>query len=118
MWWKEENWPTLKKSLERRRNPAVNKVYDAACLELGEDPVPQMTVANFFQSIGSKPIKFENTSPLRNQTLLLQRQVKYVEDIIFTRDMANLGMSMKEVIKNISDIGQESSYVQSENHLD
>ena len=46
-WWKEENWPRLKKVLERRRNPVVNGVYDAACLELGRDPVTQMTVANF-----------------------------------------------------------------------
>ena len=35
LWCKEENWPRLKKAMERRRDPAVNKVRDAACLELG-----------------------------------------------------------------------------------
>ena len=42
----------------------------------------------------------------------------YVEDIIVTRDTANLGVPMREVIQIISDIGQAISYVQVENHLD
>ena len=50
--------------------------------------------------------------------LLSQRQEKYVEDISVTRDMEKLGMSRREVIYMISDIGQASSYVQAENHLD
>ena len=36
----------------------------------------------------------------------------------FTRDKGNLGMSIREAIKKISDIGQACSYVQAENHLD
>ena len=50
--------------------------------------------------------------------LLLQMQVKYVEDIIFTRDTEELGMSRKEVIQGMSYMGQSSSYVQADNHLD
>ena len=111
LWWKEENWPTLKKSLDTWSNPAVNGVCD-------EDTVPQMTVTLFLQNIGSKPITFYNDSPPRNQALLSQRQVTYVGDIFFTRDTENLGISMREVIQMISDIGQSSSYVQAENHLD
>ena len=49
--------------------------------------------------------------------LLLQRQVKYVEDTLFTRDTDNLGISRKEMIQAISDIVQASYYVQAENHL-
>ena len=75
----------LKKALERRRNPEVNEVCD-------EDPIPRMTVNNCSQSIVSKPITFENSSPLRNQALLSQRQVNYVEYIRVTRDTENLGM--------------------------
>ena len=56
-----------------------------ACLGLGEDPVPQMTVENCLKIIGSKPIMFENASPLIKQAFLSQRQVKYVEDIICYR---------------------------------
>ena len=41
-----------------------------------------------------------------------------MEDIVVTRDTANLGMLRKEVIKFISDIGQANSCVQSENQLD
>ena len=37
---KEENLPRLKKYLGRLRNPAVNGVCDADCLELGKDTVP------------------------------------------------------------------------------
>ena len=40
-----------------------------------------------------------------------------MEDIIVKRDTANLGMSSKEVIQVISDIGQKSFYVKAENHL-
>ena len=50
--------------------------------------------------------------------MLSDIQVNYVEDITVTRDMANLGMSRKEAIQAISDIVQESSYVQAKNHLD
>ena len=45
-------------------------------------------------------------------------QVKYVDDIIVTRDMSNLGMSRREVIHTISYIVQACSYVQVDNHLD
>ena len=40
LWWKEDNWPRLKKDMERRRNPEVNGVFNKACLELGKDSVP------------------------------------------------------------------------------
>ena len=79
LWWKEENWPTLKKALERQRNPDVNGVCYAACLELDDYLVPQMTFVNCFQRIGSKPIKSDISFLPRNQALLLQSQVKHVE---------------------------------------
>ena len=103
--------PTLKKDMERWRNTAVNGVCD-------EYPVPQMTLKICLQRIGSKSIKFENASPLRKQVFISQSQVKYVEDITVTKETENIGMSSKEVIHMISEIGQASSYVQAENHLD
>ena len=51
LWWKEENCPSLNKSMERRRNPAVNGVCDAACLDLGEDTVPRQTVTIFCKGL-------------------------------------------------------------------
>ena len=71
----------------------VNGVCDAACSELGEDPVPRITGANCLQRIGSKPISYENYCPPINQALILQRQVKYVEDIIVTRDTEKFRIS-------------------------
>ena len=50
--------------------------------------------------------------------LLSHNQVKYIEDILVTRDTVNLGMLRLEVIQKISHIAQASSYVQADNHLD
>ena len=95
LWQTEEKCPRPNKALEIRINLAVNGVCNADYLELGEDPVPRQTVTNFLQRINSKPITYENASPQINQALLSQRQVEYVEDIIVTRDTANLGMKRR-----------------------
>ena len=58
------------------------------------------------QRIGSKSITYKNDPPPRNQALISQSQVEYVEDIFVTRDTENLGMTRREVIHKISDIGQ------------
>ena len=63
LWWKEENWPSLKKDMDRGRNPVVNGVCEADFLELVEDPVPRKTVTNFLQRTDSKPITYENAFP-------------------------------------------------------
>ena len=76
-----------------------------ACLELGLDQVPRKTVYNVLRRIGRKPITYENVFPDKKRALLSNSQVKYVEDIIIKRDIANLGMSMHEVIKVISELG-------------
>ena len=43
---------------------------------------------------------------MKNRVLLSENQVKYVEDIVVKRDIANLGMARKDVIQVISDLGQ------------
>ena len=50
----------------------------AACLELGKDPIPQMTLANFFQRIGKNRITFDYSFPPIKQELISQGQVNYV----------------------------------------
>ena len=75
-------------------------------------------MTNCLQIIGSKPIAYKNAFPPIKWALLSQRQVDYFEYVIFTRDTVDLGMSRREVINMISDIGKEISYVQSDNHLD
>ena len=98
--------------MEIRKNPEVNGVCDVACLELGEDTVTQQTGTNCLHRIGKNPIIYENYFPLREQELLSQSQLEYVEDIIVTRETVNLGVSRREAIQTLSDIGQSSSYVQ------
>ena len=63
-----------------------------------------MKVVDCLKMIVSKPITYDISFPLRNQVLLLKRQVKYVEDIVVTRDMADVVMAKKEVIQDIEDI--------------
>ena len=45
-------------------------------------------------------------------------QVKYVEDIIVTRDMAKFEMLGKEMVQDISYILQANFHVESYNHFD
>ena len=75
-------------------------------------------MTNELQRIGSKPITYNNSFPPIKRAFISQSQVKYVEDIIFTGDTANLGMSRREVIQKISDIGQAFYYAQADNKLD
>ena len=64
-------------------------------------------MANFLKSISIDPITYNNVFPQRHRAFLSQIQVQYVEDIIDKRDKNNLGVLRKEVIRDISDIGQE-----------
>ena len=75
-------------------------------LELGKDTVPQMTVINCLRRIGNKPITYDNSFPPKNQIFLSEMQVKYIKDIFVARGTSNLGMSGKEMVQVIMDIGQ------------
>ena len=74
-------------------NPLVNGVCDADCLELDLYPVTKQTVKDCLQNICRKKITYDNFFLPIKQALIPQSQIKHVEDIIFTRDTANLGMS-------------------------
>ena len=87
-------------------------------MELGFGTVPKKTVFNVLRRIGRKPITYENIFPAKKRSLLSEMQVKYVEDIIIKRDTEKLGISRKEVIQVISELVQEKSFVQADNHLD
>ena len=89
-----------------------------ACLELCLDRVPEQSVFNVLQRIGRKLITYENVFPDEKRELLSNTQVNYVEDIIIKRDTENLGMSRKEVIQVISELGKAQSSLQADNHLD
>ena len=85
---------------------------------LGFDKVLKQTVFNVLRGIGRKPVTYENFFTMNNREFLSEKQVKYVEDIIIKIDTANLGISRKEVIQVISDLGQAKSFVQAYNHLE
>ena len=75
-------------------------------------PVTKQTVFNVLHRIFRKKITYENVYPMKKRKFLPERQVNYVEDIIVKKDTANLGMSRKEVIQFISELGQTKSFVQ------
>ena len=66
--------------------PTVERVCYEFNLELVWGMIPQMILINFLGSISKNMIMFENAFPLRNWTLLLYKQVTYVQDIIVSRD--------------------------------
>ena len=57
-----------------------------------------MTVVDYLRSIGKNPIMYENALPLIKLELLIDKWVKYVQDIIVARVTADLGMGNKEAI--------------------
>ena len=98
-WWKEANCTRLKEDLVNSMYPYLRLQCDEDFLVLGLDPVPKQTLFVFLRRIDRKPIRYENAFPMKNRALLSENQVKYVEDIIFKRDTAKLGISSKEVIQ-------------------
>ena len=77
-----------------------------------------MTTVNCLIRIGRNMITYKNDFPLKNQTLPSETEVNYIQDIIFARDTVNIGMSMKEVIKVVSDIVKADSYLHAYNKYD
>ena len=67
------------------RNPTVDGVRDEGDLELSEDTITQIPLANFSKRIVSKHITYYNSLPLRKRVLLSKMQVKYTQDIIVTK---------------------------------
>ena len=76
----------------------VYGVCDEWYLELGEDPITQMALANCLNIIGGKATTYDNAFTLIKWDFLSEIQVKYVQDIIITRDTSKLGISRNEVI--------------------
>ena len=90
----------MKKQLEVMKNPTVDEVCDERDLELGQDPVTQITVAKYFENGWRQDNYIQKFLTLRHWALLSKSHVEYVEDF-FTRDTANPGILMKEVIQVI-----------------
>ena len=102
----------MKIALENRKTPVVNWVCGKAYLELGKDSITWSTLDHFLLRIVRKPIVYKNSLPMSKPVLLSQSNIKYIEDIIITRDTVNLGMSRQKVVQEILEIVQASSYAQ------
>ena len=81
--------------------------------------VPRTTVYNASRRLGpTKEVTLDNVFPLNSKSLLKHSQVEFIEDIIRKRDLSNTGMSRKECIQLMADLGGAKSLKQAENHFD
>ena len=74
-----------------------------------------MKVVNCLKIIGSNPITYDKTLLPRNWALLSDNLVKYIR--MFFKRHINTGMRRNDMIEIITDIFQESYYVQVDNNL-
>ena len=97
----------MKKSVVNNRYPAVRGQFDEASLEVCFDPVLKQKVLIFLLRVGRNPITCGNSLPRKKRSLLLERKVNNLEDIIVKRDTSNPGMSRKERAgKNVCSRGE------------
>ena len=90
-------------------------MLDEGYLDLYEDQVPWTTVVNFLRRLRKNPISYDNSFLTRNCTLLLDKQVKNVQDISVARYMMGNSMGRKDEIQVILNIGQADYYHKSYN---
>eukprot|EP00957_Ditylum_brightwellii_P099413 7572867-Ditylum_brightwellii.AAC.1 len=67
--------------------------------------------------VKGKEITHENVFPLKKKALLSCNQVAFLQDVIRYRDNNNNGMTRKDVITTIAEIGRVKLMEQANNHL-
>ena len=72
-------------------------------------------MVNFLRRLRKNPISYDNSFLTRNCTLLLDKQVKNVQDISVARYMMGNSMGRKDEIQVILNIGQADYYHKSYN---
>lgn len=80
--------------------------------------VPLSTMREAIKRLGGKEPTRANCFPIQKRALLTPELIELLQDIIRRRDRSNNGMTRREVIAIISDLGQSKSFKTSENHLD
>ena len=81
--------------------------------------VPRTSLNSVMLCLGRKEPTIENCFPnYRSTALLTEESVVVLQDIIKKRDQINNGVSRKEAIELVCELGQAKSMKQAENHLD
>ena len=111
-------WPYLSAALKNSREPDLSKDDNPSFGYLMSETVPRQIVKNALKRLGNKQITLVNDFPILKRSLLPQDIVIFLQDIICKRNKGNNGVSRKETIQLIVDLGGACSDKQVKNHLD
>jgi len=78
--------------------------------------VPYTTIRCALKRLGKKEVTHENVFPSTRNSLLSNEQVEWLQDIIHQHDINSKGMSRREAITIIAEVGRCSSMNQAEDH--
>ena len=114
-WHLPQYFPILVEAITNRRKPV--KLWSLKAHGSGMI-VPPTTLNSVMRRLGNKKITVENCFKDKKQGLLSNELVEVLQDIIRKRDQINNGVTRKEAIQLIVDLGQCVSSKAAENHLD
>jgi hypothetical protein len=113
-WVHAENWPLLKEAMEHYCKPKASREKDVGKEEFSQ--VPRTTVLSALKQCKGKYIEHSTVFPNTERSLLDNKSLKVIQDIIMKRDQNNMELSRKECICLVMDIGEAESFQVAENH--
>ena len=114
-WHSPEYFPILAAAIKNQRLPLElrsKEVHESGIV------VPPSTIVSVMKRLGHSSITVQNCFPQTRKGLLSAELIQVLQDIIRKRDEINNGVSWKEAIQLIVDLGQCFSSKSAENHLD
>ena len=79
--------------------------------------MPFTTLHSALKRLGSKEPTVENVFPLQKKSLLNDDQVAFLQDVICQRDTNNEGVTRREAVTLIAELGRCSCLKKAEYHL-
>ena len=110
-----EYFPILVEAITNRRKPKKLrslKVHESGII------VPPTTLKSVIRRLGNKKTTVENCFQAQKEGILSNELVQVLQDIIRKRDQINNGVTRKEAIQFMVDMGQCVSSTSAENQLD
>ena len=116
VWSSPEYFPLMVETIQSKR--ALGKLFQNPPMGPNGIFVPPTTLFNVMKRLGDRPPTLKNCFPQKKNSLLSTDDIIVLQDIIRKRDCSNAGVSRKEAVQIIVDLGQAKSYKSAENHLD
>jgi len=117
-WSSKKFFPVLVKTIQDKRT--LGNLFLMAPISMTTDGVfvPRTTLQSVMKWLKDKPLTHDNCFPIKMFLLLSNDSLLVLQDIIQKRNQINNGVSQKEAIQIISDLGHTKSNKVAENHLD